>query len=254
MKARLLGVSLVAALGAGCGVNVQGDFDGVPFTPDASILAVADRHDLLLRNDAVIPVRRPLPQQKIHLVLSGAYVDVTDDWRRETAEDLLDLKRALATADGLLLKDISLDAFDDAAEGGGSLRAVVDNGRVEGDFDVAVAQSLPEAELVEGQGLGTRLEVTVTPQFLDAQPRGGSMSLEIEIQRGREAGQENEVATGAVSLTLSTSFSPERLGESNLTVAEPVLRCMAKAGPARAGGCRDVDELPYVDETGLVEP
>jgi hypothetical protein len=239
-----------AAIAAGCGVGIRGDFDGVPWTPDATILAVADRHDLLDRNGAIIPVRRSDALQRMHLLLTAAWLDPTEDWRRQSADSLLELKRELATSDGLLLKDIPLARF----EAGDTLRANVEGGVVEGDFDVAVGAALPEASVVESQGLGSLLRITITPRGGEARPRGGSMSAEVELQREREVGQAGDIATGTVLLSFSASFLPERLAESNLTVAEPVLRCMHEKGPARAGVCRAVDELPYLDETGLVNP
>lgn len=242
-------LATLSALSSSCGVWVSGDFDGVPFVPDTSVLAIADRHDLLVRDGAAIPVLKNRGGQRLHLVLTGARVDPGDDWLRYPTSRLLDLQRSLTTRDGLLLKDLSLDRFGD----GDTLRAVLDNGTVTGDFDIAVAAALPEEGLVAEQGLGTRITVTIDPRGLDARPRGGSLALDVEIKREREAGQDGEVATGTVNLSLSAGFLPERLGEANLAVAEPILRCMAEVGPGTTGLCRDESPLPYVDASGSVD-
>lgn len=244
--AALLALALPAA---SCAVYVDGSFDGVGFFPDTSVLAIADRHDLLVRDGAAVPVRKNLAGQTLHVVLSGARVDTSDDWLRNPTARLSDIKRALATRDGLLLKNISMDAFGD----GDTLRAVVDNGVQSGDFEIAVAPVFPDPVTVAEQGLGAKITVTIVPGALDAQPRGGSLSMQVEVKRERDAGQDGDVAIGDVKLAVSSPFAPERLGEANLAVAEPVLRCMAEAGPSSAATCRDADPLPYVDETGLVD-
>ncbi len=243
-------LAAAVAVGGGCGVAVDGDFDGVPWTPDSAILAVADRQDLLVRGGAVVPVLKNEAAQTLDVLLTAARVDVTEDWRRATADELLEIKRDLATSDGILLTKVPLDAF----QKGAALAALVENGEVSGDFDVAVGAALPPEDAVKAQGLGSKLRITVTPKGVDAGPHGGSMSAAVEVQREREAGQDGDVATGTVNLSFSTAFLDERLGESNLTVAQPVLECMQATGAARSGSCRDVDELPYIDETGVVDP
>lgn len=242
-------VAAVTAMGSGCGVSVRGDFDGVPFTPDATILAVADRHELLDQDGAVVPVLKDRSAQTIHLLLTAARLDPLDDWRRYVADTLLEVKRELATSDSLLLRDVPLAAFED----GDTLTATVENGVVEGDFFVAVGAALPPEAVVADQGLGSKLRVTVSPRSLDARPRGGSIQAEIEIQREVDEGQA-EVATGSVGLGFGATLLPERLAEANLTVADPVVRCMQEKGPSRAASCRDVEAQPYTDETGLVAP
>lgn len=240
----------VLGLAGGCGVSVRGDFDGVPFSPDSTILAVADRHELLNRNGAVVPVLKSRAGQRLHVLLTAARLDPLDDWRRYVAGTLLEVKREISTSDGLLLKDIPLAAFAD----GDTLTATVEGGVPAGDFVVAVGTALPQESVVADQGLGGKLRVTISPRGLDVRPRGGAIQAEIEIQREPEAGQDGELATGNVILGFSASLLPERLTEANLTVAEPVLTCMQDNGPARAAACRDVEPLPYVDETGVVEP
>ena len=250
-RARAAALCLVpiGLLASSCSVWISGDFDGVPFVPDTSVMAIADRHDLLVRDGAALPVLKNRAGQRLHLLLSGARVDPGDDWLRYPTSRLLDLQRALTTRDGILLKNLSLDAFGD----GDTLRAVLDNGSVTGDFEIAVAPALPDEAVVAEQGLGRKITVTVVPHGLDARPRGGSLALDIEIKREREAGQDGDVATGTVNLSLSSGFVDERLGESNLAVAEPILRCMAEVGPSVTGACRDESPLPYVDGTGSVD-
>ena len=243
-------VALAASIAAltGCGVQIFGDFDGVPYTPDSTIFAVADRHDLLVRDGAVIPVKKNLAAQRMHVVLTSARLDVTRDWRAMPADELLELKRELATSDGLLLMDVPLDAFGD----GDRLKAVVRNGESSGDFTVAVAQALPPESTVEAQGLGARITVTIEPGALEVEPRSGSMNAKIEVKREREPGQDGDVATGTVTLTMSSSLFAERLTEANLSVAAPVLLCMQARGPASAASCRGEDAFAIVDETGFV--
>lgn len=240
---------MAACLLGGCGVSVRGDFDGVTFTPDSALLAVADRHDMLLWNGAVVPVLKSDVGQSLHILLTAARVDVEKDWRRSTAQTLLEIQREIATSDGLLLTDIPLASF----ERGDTMSAVVERGVVRGDFHVAVGAERPSEATVADQGLGTKLRITLSPRGLDVRARGGSISAEVEIQREREAGQPGDIATGNVQLSFSTSLQPERLGESNLTVAAPILDCMQELGPARGAACKDERPLPYVDETGRVE-
>lgn len=241
--------ALGASLGAGCSVWIAGDFDGVAFVPDTTVMAIADRHDLLVRDGAALPVLKNRAGQRLHLLLSGARADPGDDWLRYPDSRLLDLQRALTTRDGILLKNISLERFGD----GETQKALLDNGSVSGDFEIAVAPALPEESSVAEQGLGRRITVTLVPHGLDAQPRGGSLAADIEIKREREAGQDGDVATGTVTLSFSAGLVAERLGEANLAVAEPILRCMAEVGPSAAGLCREQSPLPYVDSTGVVD-
>lgn len=248
-RVALAWLSLLLALSSSCGVWISGDFDGVPFAPDTTVMAIADRHDLLVRDGAALPVLKNRARQRLHLVLSGARVDPGDDWLRYPTSRLLDAQRALTTRDGILLKNLSLDRFGD----GETMVAVLNNGAVTGDFEIAVAPALPDEASVAEQGFGGKITVTVVPHGLDARPRGGSLALDVEIKREREAGQDGDVATGTVNLSFSAGFVPERLGESNLAVAEPILRCMAEVGPSVTGLCRDESPLPYVDTTGSVD-
>src|SRR5687767_15029349 len=162
-----------------CGVAINGNFDGVPFTPDASIAVVADRHDMLQRGDAVIAVKRALEAQRVHVLLTAGRVDIAADWRRYPADSLLDLKRELATSDGLLLKNLRLDALQELE----TQIATIDGGIAAGDFEVAVAPALPDASVVAEQGFGAKVTVTVVPRSLDAKVRGGSIALDVEVKR-----------------------------------------------------------------------
>ena len=247
---RLLALALALVGTAGCGVVVDGDFQGVPYAPDSTVLATADTHELLLRSGAVIPVTRPTGQQVLTILLTAARLDVSEDWRRYPTDYLLEIKRELSTEDALLLKNIPLDRFGE----NGPLEAVIEEGDQSGDFDVFVGAALPPESEVIDRGLGSKVRVRIDPKGLDVTERGGSLSASISIQREREAGQDGDVATGEVILDFSTGIAPERLSESNLTVADPVVTCMQEQGPATAGLCRDVAALPYVDETGVVAP
>lgn len=247
LMVRAAGVLALVCTG-GCGMSVRGDFDGVPFTPDSTLLAAVDRHDMLVRNGAVVPVLKNEVGQSLDLLLTAARLDVEKDWRRMSAQSLLELQRELATSDGLLLTRIPLAAF----ERGETMTAVVERGLARGDFHVALGAERPSESVIAEQGLGSKVRVILSPRGLDARVRGGSLSAEIEIQREREAGQDGDIATGNVLLSFSTSLQPERLAESNLTVAAPILECMQELGPFRGAACKDEEPLPYVDETGPV--
>ena len=67
--------------------------------------------------------------------------------------------------------------------------------------------ALPAAALVAEQGLGSKLQITLTPQSLDARPHGGSIAATVEVQREREAGQDGSVATGTVGVPLARSYT-----------------------------------------------
>ena len=236
-----------ALITSACGISVNGDFQGVPWTPDTAILAVADRQELLNRGGAVIPVRKNDAQQTLSVLLTAARVNVNDDWRGAPAEVLLDVKRDLATSDGLLLQGVSLDRF----KNGDTMEAVFDDGVVTGDFlGLALGASRPSADAVKTHGLASKLRVTIVPKGVDAQPHGGSISADIEVQRERNAGQAGDVATGTVNLSFSSSLMPERLAESNLTVAAPILQCMQRLGPGRGAECQTQGEDALIDETG----
>lgn len=248
VRSRVASVVVLSALAAtGCGVLVNGDFQGVPWTPDTAVLAVADRQELLTRGGAVVPVLKATGQRALFVLLTAARVNVNDDWRGAPADELLDIKRDLATSDGIFLQGVSLDRF----RAGTTMEAVFDNGVVTGDFGVAVGAGNLSADAVKDHGLASKVRVRIVPKGIDEQPHGGSMSADVEVQRERNAGQAGNVATGTVNLSFSTALLPERLGESNLTVAAPILACMAKLGAGRAAECQTVAAAPLVDETGV---
>ncbi len=245
MRAMLACVTACAVVG--CGVRVDGDFGGVPWTPDATVLAYADRHELLLRDGAALAVKKNAARQTLGLLLTAARVDVDSDWRTLPGDELLEVRRTLALSDGIVLSQLRLADV----EQNNVLRATVKDGVVDGDFDVAVAQSALAQE-VGTSGLGARVTVTVTPSEATVAPRDGSVTLSIEVKREREAGQRGRVATGSVTLSVSTALAPERLADANFTVAVPILHCAQSRGPSAAGGCRDAAALPLVDDTGLL--
>ena len=175
--ARALHVGLLACLsGAGCNLWVSGDFDGVPYLPSTSVLAIADRHDLLVRDGAAMPVLKNRAGQRLHLVLTDARVDPGADWLRFPHAQLLDLQRELATRDGLLIKGLSLDHFGDGETLGvnveysveelplgtaGSVRLA--SGKLDETFVVNLS-SPTNAIIADGQGVRT---------IMDDEPRIG---------------------------------------------------------------------------------
>jgi hypothetical protein len=248
-------LALLALLaGAGCGVSSSGDFDGVPFAPSTTAFAVADRHDLIGSGGSLIAVKRSETQQRLHVFLSAAALDAGVDWRHLTAERLLNLKKEVATVDGLLLTDLPVQA----ALAGEDLEVTLDETgrRGAGDFGVEMVVGLPSDELVAEQSFGADVSVKVLFDDVVVEPRGGHVGARVEIKRERAEDQpEGEVATGEVTLTFTAPIAPERMSKSNLSLIAPVMRCAAEAGPAAAGRCRDEPPDPFVDATGtLVEP
>jgi hypothetical protein len=246
---RAWAAAAACALACGCGINVEGDFKGIPFTPDATTLVFANRHELLVRDGAVIPVKKNKSAQTIDVFLSAAYVDVTEDWRTLPSSELLEYKRQIAKNDSLVLQGLRLGDFEQRDP----LKATLAQGELEGDFDFAVGQSAPADDLVAEQGLGARVTVTVTPKELEVEPRGGDIAMEIEVKREREAGQRGDVATGTVTISFSSGLYAERLSDANFGVAAPIVYCMQERGPDQTGACRNVAPFATVDETGPVE-
>jgi hypothetical protein len=238
--------AFVAVVCTGCGVFVSGDFNGVPWNPDATIVVVADRLQLLDREGAVVAVKEGTGAQSLDILLTGARLDPQENWRDTDTDTLLEWKRDLATKDGLLLRGVPLARF----EQNDALKAVLDEGQVTGDFDMDISSALPPADSVAKQGLGAKMQVTLLPKSISVTSHGGSLSADIEVQRLRETGQDGNVAVGTVDLNFGASFSPERLGEANVSVAAPVLKCAMQLGPERAGECRDAPPEAIVDETG----
>lgn len=242
---------LLAALGnVGCAIAADGDFDGMPFAPTTSGLAVADRHDIFEVDGALLALRRSEEARTLHVLLSAAYLSPDVEMRREPAQRVLEWRRALASVDGLLLENLPLIAI----ASGDPLVAVDEGAGASGDFDFSLVQAMPAGayDVEGGRALGRKLTVSVRGTALDEQARGGSVELQVEVRRDRNAGQPaSDVAVGEVVLHVSLPLSPERLGKSNLGLMAPVLRCAHATGPARAGSCRDVPADPYLDETGV---
>lgn len=248
----LTATALLAAVG--CDVSSSGDFNNVRFTPVGTVFAVADRHDLVASGGSLIAVKRSEEQQSLSLFLSGAVLNANEDWRQLTAERLLRMRKDLATLDGLLLSGIPMAAAlagDDV-----ELRLVGSGREGEGTFDVAMVVELPGSEVVDEQGFGADVNIKVLFDDAVVEPRGGQISARVEIKRERADFQTSgEVATGEVTLGFSAPIVPERIGKSNLSLAAPVMRCAAAAGPASAGRCRNEPPDPFAGATGtLVEP
>lgn len=229
----------------GCGFGVEGDFDGFPFHPGPTMMAVADRNALLMQNGAVVPVRRADGDQRLHMLFTAAPVDGAVHWSGARADELSEIVRALATHDGLLLRDIPLARF----ARGDALEAVLEEGQSSGDFTFAVGMAWPDGAVA--RAIGSRVRLTVVPRALELSVRGGSLAGDITIVRDREAGQDTDTATGRFTLRFSAALDPERLTEANLAVAAPVLLCMQAAGPGLAAMCAHEEPEPIIDETGV---
>lgn len=230
-------------------IQAEGSFDGVPFQPDQTVLAVVDQTDVVVLDGTPVAVLRNAGEERLTLLLSGAFAVPGDDWLRLDSAARLELKHRLATSDGIFLENIPLAE----AAGGEPLSVPLgEEGRVgQGAFAAYLVIGRPEREDVAAQGLGSRVEVELRldPMPADDQSR---ISGEVEIKRGRGDAQEGEVATGSVTLRFSAAPVPERRGESNLQLARPVVLCAAEAGPVRAGRCRS--EGDAVDEAQTLKP
>lgn len=246
---RALALGILAA-GAGCGTDVDGDFDGVAFVPAPTAFAVADRHDLVRSGGSYLAVRRADENMRLDLVLTGASVSPEEEWRRYPADRLLSLKKELATLDGVHVRGVPLTRV--AAGEDVELRLDEQQGDGQGDFEVSLVAGLPPDEEVAEQGLGSDVNVKLLFDSAEITPRGGHVAGRLEIKRARAEGQNGEVATGEVTITFTAPIVPERLGKSNLSLLTPVMRCAAAAGPVRAGVCRDEPPLPYVDASGTL--
>ena len=253
MRRSLLGAGLLALASAvcACAVGSSGDYDGVTFAPSATAFALVDRNELIEREGALTAVELPDAAKTLSVVLTGVVANPHDDWRRATSQVLLRLRRDLALRDGVIVTGLPLVE----ARGGKSFEVDIDPNAVPDDtappsFGVAVVVAPPSASSVSEQGLGAHLDVRVSFSKVDLE--GNAVTGEVEIKRARAEGQDGSVATGDVTLSFSTSILPERLGESNLGVVQPVMECAAAAGPSRAGSCRNVEPTPYIDETGVV--
>ena len=224
----------------------SGAFDGVPFVPLSTTFAVADRHDLVRVGSGLQASLKPESQRTLTLLFTGARVSERIEWRRLRASDLLELRRALATEDGLLLTGLSI--AEAVAGARFQYRPLTDE---EAPFEIAlVTRADPFAEI--DQSYGTDIEYTLTID--DVTPEaGGTIVGSLDIQRSRGPGQgDGEVATGEVTLTFALPVVAERRGKSNLSLAIPIMRCAAQAGATRAAACRDAPPLEFLDATGVV--
>jgi hypothetical protein len=242
---RLPALAALLALAAGCALQSEGDFEGVPFSPHRLVFGVADRHDLLPSGGSLTAVRRGEEQQRLTLLFSAAAAPTDEDWRLWSAARLLTFKKDLAVSDGLLLSDIPVSRVQEGA----SLELFLDeSGRQgRGAFGADLVVALPASERVAKTGLGADVSVKLLFDSVRIEPRSGSVSGRVELKRARGPRQEGEVATGEVTLHFTAPLLPERLGKANLTVASPVLRCAAAMGPSLAGLCKDEPADPFLD-------
>lgn len=244
---------LAVMLFGGCGIDVVGDFDGVPFRPIESHFAISDRHDLLETGGTLVPVLRAENDRRIHLFFTAVEVDGNEDWRHFSADRLLTLKKELVSEDGLLLRNLPMAKL---LAGETVSLSVAEH---EGNFlqknsgeEMAMVVGTPAAELVAEQGLGADVQIKVSLTLEKEPIAGESASGKIEIKRNRADGQSGEVATGLVTLSFTTHFQPERLGKSNLSLIAPAMNCAARVGAPSAGACRDEAPEKFIDETGPI--
>jgi len=236
-RAGILGVCTAALACA----PVEGTFDEVAYNPRGLEFAVADRHTILRIDGQNIASRRPEGQISLSVFFSATRgANPNDAWRRYNANALSDIRRQLATRDGLLLTGISAERAATFMP----LSATLEGGEQRGDFDfyVAAGDALEQSQ----RGLGDTIEVTVS--FTRADDRvDGRIEGEVFIDRRAGDDQPADVNTGTVSFPFSLPLSPERLTKQNLAIAAPVLRCAAQNGPSRSSACVSVDEDPTED-------
>jgi len=242
----LLFASVVASFGC---VRATGDYDGIGFAPTATAFAVADRHDLEARNGTVIALLRPESERRLTLVFTGAEADPNDDWQRLPIGRLLELKRRLATRDGVLVTGLRLDEVKAGAE---FPVAIAAPGAYAADtFAVGVVVDADVALAREERGLGSKIDFKLIID--DADPKaGGFIEGRLELTRNRAVNQSGLVATGEVAVDFRIPVVAERLGKANLAHLLPIMRCAAMAGPVAGAACHDEPPLPYLDATGLV--
>jgi|GEM_PF-1220104 len=253
----LLAAALSSSLLSSCAVGVEGDFGGVAFTPDRTVGAILDSHEILERNGALIPVERARASMTVNLWLSSAEPPMGDEWRRLPAERLLDVRKDLAGSDLLVVQGLSFDALQD----GDRLTAVTtaDDGRDglargAGDFTFALGQRVAEQPATDGEAVGLGGKITVeieARRLVRDRVRGGTLDAVVTVTRERAAGQpEGGLATGTVTLQVAVDLAPERLAEANLAIVAPIARCVALAGPDAGLACAAADADRVVDATG----
>ena len=243
-----LATALLSSVSMSCSLAVEGDFDGVVFAPTSSAVLILDQHEILIRDGALVPVERARAQRPVHLWLSSASVPVDTEWRRLPSAQLLDLKKALATSDLLVLRNIDFDALQD----GDTLtaEAVDGTGNGRGDFSFSVAQSSDDDD--DSDGIGSRVTVAIEARSFTREGSDGHLDAVITIKRERNVEQPaSELATGEVTITVSLSTSPERLSEANLAILAPIAACAADVGIDLAAGCLAAAAEDVVDATGV---
>ncbi|HEY1098533.1 MAG TPA: hypothetical protein VGF99_06380, partial [Myxococcota bacterium] len=171
-----------SALLSSCAVSVEGDFDGVPFQPTSSAVAILDSHDVFVRDGAFVPVERTRFDKRVHLWLSSSSLPVEQEWRRLPSSQTLEIKKAIADSDLVVVEDIDFDALQD----GDVLTAVSeDGGPAVGDFAVAVAQH-DVGDVVDANGkagLGAKVTVSIAASALRRdEPRGGQLDAVVTVK------------------------------------------------------------------------
>jgi hypothetical protein len=246
--------SALALAAAGCALQVEGGFDDVEFRPEATAIAILDKHDFLVRSGGLVAFEKPRANRTVSLWLSGADVETDIHWRTLPSGELLELRRLIATEDALLLTGIDYDSLRNSR----TLQAVVNTHNPagsptpSGDFDFALGHGrVPDADVLE-EGLGGLITVTITESRLEEyEPRGGHLQATVSVRRDRAFGQPSaSLAVGEVILRLSLPFAPERLAKSNLTVQAPIARCQLARGPDTGSACWQAPPDPDLDETG----
>jgi hypothetical protein len=241
----MMRIVVVALLLGGCGVSIDGNFDGISFSPTTTVIGLARRHELLSRQGASLPVLQNEQSRTMSLLFTGAAVDDDVAWRQQPSRHFDDLRRSLAIEDGLFIDQLPLPRL----RVGETLEASSDGN--DNDFVFAMTQRLPDDSAVQA-GLGALVSVALRVTELEDPPRGGYMDVDIEVRRDRAAGQPTaDVVTGQVIIKTRVSFAPERLTVDNFAVAQPVMQCAMAVGPQQAAGCRGEEPLPVLDETGL---
>jgi hypothetical protein len=247
-RARRALTALLPLLFASACLNAQGSFEELAWSPTASSFALADRHDLVVSRGTVVATRRAEGDQRLTLFFSGASVQANDHWRGYSFTRLLELRRELSTRDALLIDGVPLE---DVAPGASFVLEWTGSGRITGQtFDAAMVIRPQVATTADSSPIGERSTITLTIDDADAKA-GGFVSGTVEVTRARSDDQEDDVATGTVTLTFNVPVVAERRGKSNLAIARPILVCAAEKGPTRSAGCRDAEPEPELDPTSL---
>lgn len=244
----------VLACASGCGVTIEGDFDGLAFAPTTTVQAILDSHTILERQGALVPVERARSSMNVHLWLSAASIPETGAFRELPSARLLDMKKDLATHDLLVVRNVNFDAMQDDAR---VLRATTTDADAvagvtqgSGDFDFFLGQ--PVGAQFTADGLAGRITVELRDNVVVREtPRGGRLETTITVVRERAPGQPaSDLADGEVTMRVAVSLAPERLAEANLAVVEPIARCVAQRGPESSAACAGVLADPVIDERG----